>query len=84
MTYQEKLQDQRWLDFRREVLENGGYQCSSCRRPERDVVLQAHHKFYVWGREPWDYDVWDMDCLCENCHRKTHGKPDPRDDEVPF
>lgn len=84
MTYREKLENPRWLEFRREVLENCGYQCGRCRRPEREVILHVHHPFYVSGREPWNYDVWDVECLCEDCHRKTHRIPDPRDDEVPF
>ncbi len=84
MTYQEKLQDPRWHQFRHEVLEYWGYQCRRCRRPESEVPLQVHHPAYRRGLEPWDYDVTDVQCLCIDCHRKTHGIANPGDDDVPF
>jgi len=84
MTYQEKLQDPRWFEFRREVLECYGYQCRRCRRAESEVPLQVHHPRYSTGREPWDYDITEVQCLCIDCHRKAHGITNLRDDDVPF
>lgn len=84
MTYQEKLQDQRWFVFRHEVLEYSGYQCRRYRRSESEVPLQVHHPRYTKGREPWDYDVWEVECLCIDCHRAAHGIADPSGDDLPF
>lgn len=84
MTYEDKLQDPRWHEFRGQVLEHWRYQCRRCRRYESEVPLQVHHPFYRMGREPWDYDVWDVECLCVECHRKAHGIANPSDDDVPF
>jgi 5-methylcytosine-specific restriction endonuclease McrA len=82
MTYQEKLQDPRWLEFRDEVLEHWNYRCRKCRRDGSEVYLHVHHPFYRRNSEPWDYDVWEVQCLCEDCHRKAHGIAS--DDDVPF
>jgi len=84
MNYQDKLQDPRWERFRYEVLEDAGYMCARCRRPEREVQLHVHHPFYRRGAEPWEYDVREVRCLCDCCHKREHGIKDDRDDEVPF
>lgn len=37
-------------------------------------TLHVHHKKYIFGREPWEYDDDNFLTLCENCHNRGHGK----------
>ncbi|HLK27115.1 MAG TPA: hypothetical protein VKT28_00935 [Puia sp.] len=39
-----------------------------------DVILNVHHKFYIWNNLPWKYDINDLETLCINCHIKTHSE----------
>ena len=34
--------------------------------------LNIHHKYYITGRKPWDYDDDALITLCEDCHQKRH------------
>lgn len=34
--------------------------------------LNIHHKYYVLGRKPWDYEDEALITLCEKCHQKRH------------
>ena len=36
--------------------------------------LNIHHKIYIKGREPWDYDQDSFELLCNDCHRDVHEK----------
>jgi hypothetical protein len=69
MTYAEKLKDPRWQKRRLEVLESAGWKCSSCERS--DATLHVHHRRYVGGREPWEYEDDELESLCEHCHRRV-------------
>ncbi len=69
-TYAQKLKDPRWQKKRLQVFERAGFECEFC--GDKDSTLHAHHRAYVKGREPWDYDEFEIACLCENCHRATH------------
>lgn len=35
-------------------------------------ILQVHHKKYIKGRMPWDYENEDLITLCKNCHKTIH------------
>lgn len=65
--YAEKLRDPRWQKKRLEVFERDGWACCECANAERN--LQVHHLRYVWGRDPWEYDLLDLKTLCESCHQ---------------
>ncbi len=41
--------------------------------------LNIHHKYYVQGREPWEYPNEALITLCEDCHHKRH-----QDKQVPL
>ena len=70
MTYEEKLQTREWKEFREHVLEVKGFECENCRcTTERPHI---HHKGYIRGREPWDYDVSEVQVLCGTCHDTIH------------
>lgn len=34
--------------------------------------LNIHHKYYVWGNNPWNYPNDALITLCEDCHQKAH------------
>ena len=37
--------------------------------------LNVHHKYYILGKKPWEYEDNALVTLCENCHHKRHEKP---------
>jgi hypothetical protein len=68
-----------WLKFRAEVIKLHGGQCARCSRsPDDGVVLQVHHRDYVFGRKPWEYGHTECEALCKGCHAEEHGKIRPQ------
>lgn len=65
-TYLEKLKDPQWQKTRLLVMSRAGWQCEAC--GEHEKTLHVHHKIYVKGREPWEYDLDQLSCLCAECH----------------
>jgi len=63
----EKYKDVRWQKKRLEVLEFNGWACECC--GEDNEQLHVHHKRYLKGRNPWDYDVEQLSAVCGDCHR---------------
>jgi 5-methylcytosine-specific restriction endonuclease McrA len=74
MKYSDKFKDPRWQKKRLEVLELNYFQCESCGDASR--TLNVHHKFYVKGRDPWEYISDDLACLCDGCHKEYHNLDD--------
>ena len=70
MSYKDKLKDPRWLEFRKRVYEKDGYRCTICNTKDRP--LNAHHRFYEDNKEPWEYNVGNLDTLCNWCHESIH------------
>lgn len=68
-----------WIEFRNEMIDLCEGRCETCGRGETEVVLQVHHKFYVHGRKPWEYDPQDCEVICKGCHAAEHGKIPPKD-----
>jgi hypothetical protein len=70
MTYAEKLKDQRWQKKRLELLEASGWKCQSffCFSKAPNPTLHVHHRIYIRGLAPWDYEDWAYQVLCEECH----------------
>ena len=66
-TYSDKLQDLRWQDKRNLVKSNAEYRCQDC---GASTNLEVHHCYYQYGREPWEYPLDSLRCLCRNCHEK--------------
>lgn len=71
MHYDEFLQDERWLAFRKFVFVVRGCKCEMCGSYEH---LQVHHIKYKEGLRSWEYTCNDVMVLCRNCHAKIHGK----------
>lgn len=36
------------------------------------VGLNIHHKFYIQGHKPWEYNDEALVTLCEDCHKRWH------------
>jgi hypothetical protein len=68
--YLEKLRDPRWQKKRLEVLNLAEFTCSSCH--DNTKTLNVHHKEYIKGREPWEYDAEQLVCICQDCHKSHH------------
>lgn len=71
-------QTSQWQVFRQEVIELDGGCCQNCGRSVPEVVLQVHHKKYIPGNTPWQYDYKDCETLCKGCHAAEHGKIPPK------
>lgn len=67
-TYAEKLLDPRWQRRRLEIMERDDFACLSCCSEEN--TLHVHHRYYMSGREPWEYPDAALITLCEPCHRE--------------
>lgn len=75
VSYSEKLKDPRWADLRAEFrasrITELGILCENCGL-ETQGRTQVHHKRYIRGREPWEYDFAELRLLCEDCHTQIH------------
>lgn len=74
MTYLEQLKHPNWQRRRLEVLSAADFKCSCC--GDANNTLNVHHKQYIKGRKAWEYQVGELECLCETCHKKKHTTKD--------
>ena len=44
--------------------------------PKYTLSLQVHHKYYVLGNEPWEYNNEALVTLCNECHEARHNNED--------
>lgn len=73
-TYTELLRDKKWQKKRLEVFQRDEWTCTKCSyKTDEYQSLHVHHKRYLAGYNPADYDLDDLETLCEECHRKEHG-----------
>ena len=76
-TYAEKLKDPRWQKKRLEILEAANWKCQSAAcQSGSEATLHVHHKVYIKGKQPWEYDDWAYKSLCEDCHKYAQQKMD--------
>ncbi len=66
MKYSEKFKDPRWQKKRLKILERDEFTCQSCF--DNESTLHVHHKYYEYGKDPWDYNNEALVTLCEDCH----------------
>jgi hypothetical protein len=74
-SYFQKLRDPRWQKMRLQVMERNEFCCEMC--GDSTSTLNVHHKAYFKDREPWDYLIEQLSCLCEGCHEQNHKNIDP-------
>lgn len=73
-SYSDKLKDPRWQRKRLEVLQRANWTCECCERnleEGNDAELHVHHRWYNYGKEPWEYPDECFSALCKPCHEKT-------------
>ena len=70
MKYSDKLKDPRWQKKRLELFVQNNWKCTQCGCNHK--TLHVHHKKYVKGKDPWEYDNKNLTTLCETCHKKEH------------
>ena len=63
------LQDDRWNRRRMEIYRRDGFRCRRCGAKKK---LNVHHRWYVYGRKPWQYPDRCLVTLCEHCHNHVH------------
>lgn len=67
-TYSEKLRDPKWQKKRLEILSRDEFSCQLCY--DTSTTLHVHHRLYIKGNEPWEYDEKLLVTLCETCHEQ--------------
>lgn len=72
--YWEQLKDPRWQKVRLKKLEAAEWVCQRCWCD--DTMLSVHHKRYVKGRKPWEYQDHELVVLCQPCHESEHALKD--------
>lgn len=70
MKYHDQLKHPLWQKKRLEVMEYYKFTCEEC--GAKEDTLNVHHPFYKRGAMIWDYEVDELNCLCEKCHKETH------------
>lgn len=76
----EQYRHPKWQKRRLERLALANWCCEACRNANE--ILNVHHKRYVKGRCVWEYEDFELEVLCETCHKKTHASPDLLSDVV--
>lgn len=67
-TYSDKLKDPRWIVIKDRIIQRDIF-CQVCGSSNN---LKVHHKYYIEGKEPWEYDDNILVTLCEICHNSQH------------
>jgi hypothetical protein len=47
-------------------MEAADFKCEHCGNAEE--TLNVHHKLYRRKAKPWEYETYELACLCEPCH----------------
>lgn len=68
----DQYKDPRWQKKRLEILKRDKFQCQSCFNTEN--TLNVHHKYYIYGRKPWEYPNDLLVTFCEGCHQLEEDK----------
>lgn len=71
-SYSELLKDPRWQKKRLEIMERDKFQCQYCF--EKRDTLTVHHKYYMVGKKPWEYDNDCYVTLCDSHHKMFHNE----------
>lgn len=69
INYSKDLKDIRWFRKRKRILIRDNYTCQKCGAKKN---LRVHHKKYISGRRPWQYNEKHLITLCNLCHEKEH------------
>lgn len=70
-TYSDKLKHPLWQRRRLEIMNRDNWMCQMC--GDRQSPLHVHHRYYLNGKHPWEYNDGALITLCECCHKKEEG-----------
>ena len=65
-SYRDKFKDPKWQRKRLLIMERDDFQCQICF--DKASPLNVHHRYYEFGKDPWDYQDEALVTLCEYCH----------------
>jgi 5-methylcytosine-specific restriction endonuclease McrA len=71
-SYKAQLQDPRWKELRKKVIDRDGGRCQMCYYLG-GYSLHVHHKIYIKGKRAWEHDMELLISVCAKCHSKHHG-----------
>lgn len=66
LSYGDKLKNPLWQKKRLEILNRDEFTCQLC--SDTTTELHIHHKEYLPGRDPWEYEDENFQTLCKHCH----------------
>jgi hypothetical protein len=70
--YSDYFKDPQWQRKRLEIFERDDFKCMVCM--DATNQLHVHHKQYLPGNKPWEYEDNWLITLCASCHDKFHEK----------
>lgn len=70
----QKYKDPRWQKLRLQKMEQARFKCEHCE--DETSTLNVHHKIYRRSANPWEYELHELECLCEGCHEEHHSLKD--------
>lgn len=70
MKFQDQYKHPNWQKVRLEALEAAEFACHCC--GDGESTLHVHHRQYFKGRMIWEYDLLELEVLCDACHAHAH------------
>lgn len=67
MPYSTNLLDPRWQKKKAEIYIRDKWACRLCE--DTTGTLHVHHRIYLPGKQPWEYDDKYLITLCDCCHK---------------
>jgi len=74
MKYHDQLKHPLWQKKRLEVMELFDFKCVHC--GSKEDQLNVHHPYYNRGAMIWQYECYELLCLCNKCHKEEHAIDD--------
>lgn len=74
ISYAEKLEDEKWIQKKRDINRRDKCQCKLCGATEN---LNVHHRYYIFQADPWAYPNDALVTLCRSCHELVHSTLPP-------
>lgn len=66
----DKYKNPQWQRKRLQILERDNWSCTVCGSDKKQ--LHVHHRYYIQGRNVWEYDNDSLTTLCDSCHEYEH------------
>lgn len=80
ISWSEQYRHPLWQKKRLEAMTAADFVCQHCF--DGETQLHVHHKRYVKGRMVWEYEINELEVLCEPCHEEAHAMKDVLHDVI--